>query len=228
MSMSTDSHPPLFDLEALHVGEGSALTARHAATCATCRAYLDELAGDAARFAADRDPDAFARAVAIRARAPLPGRRAWVVGRSLAAAVAAAATIMAVVWIDSLRPPTLGPDIQTRGGIEVAGVVLQGNRQVRQVGEIAGRPGDRFRVEIAIAAPALLDVMVADASGHIVVLAEGRVFGSGTHYLEQALAFDDSPTVARLLVGPAGSVRRVLAGSADPRVVVLPVRSQGR
>jgi hypothetical protein len=135
---------------------------------------------------------------------------------------------MAVVWIDSLRPPTLGPDIQTRGGIEVAGVVLQGDRQVRQVGEIAGRPGDRFRVEIAIAAPALLDVMVADASGHIVVLADGRIFESGTHYLEQALAFDDSPTVARLLVGPAGSVRRVLAGAADPRVVVLPVRSQGR
>lgn len=228
MSMSADSHPPLFELEALHVGEGSDVTARHAASCATCRAYLAELAGDAAHFAAERDPDAFAQAVAIRARAPLPRRRAWVIGRSLAAAAAAAATIMAVVWFDSLRPPPLGPDVQTRGGIQVAGVVLHGDLQVRQVGEISGTSGDRFRVEIALAAPALLDVIVADDSGHIVVLADGRVFGSGTHYLEKALTFDESPTVARLLVGPAGSVRRVLAGARDPRVVVLPVRSQGR
>jgi hypothetical protein len=226
--MSADSHPSSFELEALHVGEGSELTARHAETCAACSAYLAELARDAARFAAERDPDAFARDVAARARAPVSRRRAWATGRSLVAASAAAATLVAVVWIGSGRPRDARDLIQTRGGIQVAGVVLHGDRQVRQVGEIAGAAGDRFRVEIAIAAPAALDVMVADGSGQIVVLADGQTFASGTHYLEPALAFDDSPTLARVLVGPAGSVRRALAGAADPRVVVLPVRSQGR
>jgi hypothetical protein len=228
MSMWTDSHPPSFELEALHVGEGNAPTARHAETCATCRAYLAELARDAARFAAERDPDAFARAVANRARVPVPRRRWWAAGRSLSFAAAASAAVVAVVWIGAGRPPAGRDVIQTRGGVQVAGVVLHGDRQVRQVGEISGAPGDRFRVEIAIAAPAALDAMVADDSGRIVVLAEGRPFASGTHYLKPALTFDDSPTVARLLVGPAGSVRRALAGAADPRVVVLRVRSQGR
>ncbi len=228
MSMSADSHPPLLELEALHVGEGSALTARHAETCTTCRAYLAELAGDAARFAAERDPDAFARVVAVRARAPVPRWRWWAGGRSLTFAAAAAAAVVAALWIGPVRPPAARDVIQTRGGIQVAGVLLHGDRQVRQVGEISGAPGDRFRVEIAIAAPAALDAMVADGSGRIVVLAEGRRFASGTHYLEPALTFDDSPTVARVLVGPAGSVRRALAGAADPRVLVLPVRSQGR
>jgi hypothetical protein len=228
MSMSADSHPPLFELEALHVGEGDALTARHAETCATCRAYLAELARDAARFAAERDPDAFARAVAVRARAPGPRRGWWAAGRSLTFAAAAAAAVVSVVWIGSGHPPAARDVIQTRGGIQVAGVLLHGDRQARQAGEISGAPGDRFRVEIALAAPAALDAMVIDDSGRIVVLAEGRPFASGTHYLEPALTFDDSPTVARLLVGPAGSVRRALAGATDPRVVVLRVRSQGR
>jgi hypothetical protein len=226
--MSVDSHPPPLELEALHVGEGSPLTARHAETCATCRAYLAELAHDAARFAAARDPDAFARTVAVRARAPGPRRRGWAAGHSLTFAATAAAAVVVAVWLGSMRPPGTRDVIQTRGGIQVAGVLLHGDRQVRQVAEISGAPGDRFRIEIALAAPAALDAMVADASGRIVVLAEGRPFASGTHYLEPALTFDDSPTVARLLVGPAGSVRRALAGTADVRVVVLPVRSQGR
>jgi hypothetical protein len=226
--MSADSHPSSFELEALHVGEGNALTVRHAETCAACSAYLAELARDAARFAAERDPDAFARDVASRARAPVPRHRAWwAAGPSLAVAAVAAAAVM-VLWIGAARPPASRDAIQTRGGIQVAGVVLHGDRQVRQIGEIAGSPGDRFRVEIAIAAPAALDVMVADGSGRIVVLADGQLFASGTHYLEPALAFDDSPTIARLLVGPAGSVRRALGGASDPRVVELPVRSQGR
>jgi len=228
MSMSADSHPSSFELEALHVGEGTAQTARHAARCATCSAYLAELARDAARFTAERDPDAFARVVAARARTPVPRRRAWAGGRSLAAAAALTAALMATLWIGSGRPPAARDEIQSRGGIQVAGVVLHGDRQIRQVGEIAGAPGDRFRVEIAIATPAVLDVMVADDSGQIVVLAEGRPFASGTHYLERGLAFDDSLTSARVLVGPAGTVRRALAGATEPRVVVLPVRSRGR
>src|SRR4029079_1192703 len=117
MSMSTDSHPSSFELEALHVGEGSALTARHAETCAACSAYLAELARDAARFASERDPDAFARDVAARARAPVPRWRAP--GRSLAFVALAAAAVM-VFWIGSGRPPAARDQIQTRGGIQVA------------------------------------------------------------------------------------------------------------
>ena len=228
MSMSADSHPSSFELEALHVGEGSALTARHAECCASCSAYLAELARAAAQFAAERAADAFARDGAARARAPVPRRRGWANARSMVAAAALAAAVVVATWIDSGRSTATHDLVRTRGGIQVAGVVLHGDQQVRQVGEIAGGPGDRFRVELALAAPAALDVMIADGGGRIVVLAEGQSFASGTHYLEPALRFDDAPTSARLLVGPAGSVRRALAGAADPRVVVLPVRSQGR
>jgi len=237
--MSIEPHPPLFELEALHAGEGSPGIARHAESCASCRAYLDELEREASRFATERDPEAFVRGVRARVEAEAapqsaraPGHRAargrW---RQLAGSAALALSggaAIGALWLLTARAPATSDRVQSRGGVQVAALVLHGDTTERRAGDIAGQPGDRFRVEITLTAPATLDALVADDHGRVMVLCEGRRFEPGTHYLDPALAFDDAATTARLLVGPAGSVRRALTGAAAPGVVVVPVHSQGR
>jgi hypothetical protein len=226
--MSTDRHPSALELEALHAGEGSPATAQHARSCPVCQAYQDELAAEAARFTAGRDADAFVRALRARADAATDaasaGRRRRLAALSLALSGVAAAVAL---WIGLGRPSMRGDQIGMRGGIQVAALVLHDGVQVRKVGAISGAPGDKFRVEIALSAPAALDVMLVDEGGRVVVLSDGRRFEPGTHYLEPAMTFDDRPTKARLLVGPAGTVRRAVSGPPEPGVVVIPIRGDG-
>jgi hypothetical protein len=231
--MSTDAHPTLFDLEALQVGEGNPWVQQHTAICAVCRAYVAELSRDAARFRAARDPDAFVRRIRARVetssdnpitRAPSPPA-SW--RRRLAVALPGLAAA-AALWVLLVRPAGPADQIQAKGGIQVTGVVLHDGAQLRQVGAIAGVPGDRFRVEVALTAPAVLEAVVVDEQHRVTILAEPTPFAAGTHYLRAALTFDDTPTVARLLVGPPDGVGRALDGHVEPGVAVLPVRSAGR
>jgi hypothetical protein len=239
--MSADTHPHALELESLHAGEGSAEVARHAEACPVCRAHLQDLARDAAAFLAARDPDSFVRAIRVRAEArgddaaPVapssapPAVRARPARRVVRPSVVASLSGLALaagVW--TLIAHEHGDRLQARGGLQVAAVVLHQGKQTRQTGPITGAPGDSFRVEVALSAPAVLDAVVVDDRGRVVVLAQGRRFAAGTHYLESALTFDDQPTSARLIVGPATAVHRAISEGAAPGVVVVTVRSGAR
>jgi hypothetical protein len=241
--MSADTHPHALELESLHAGEGSAEVARHAEACSVCRAHLEDLARDAAAFLAARDPDTFVGAVRVRADAAgddapraapssapsvFPARpRRPIVRRSVVASLSALA-LAAGVWTLIAHDRVDRDRLQARGGLQVAAIVLHDGKQTRQSGPITGAPGDSFRVEVALSAPAVLDAVVVDDRGRVVVLAQRRQLAAGTHYLESALSFDDQPTNARLIVGPAAAVHRAISEGAAPGVVVVTVRSGGR
>jgi len=218
--MAADTHPPLFELEAHHVGEGRAETAAHLAGCAPCRAYLDELATGAAAFATTARPEEFVRAVAAR------GERRRVAWRWLLPALALAGA--AGLWLLVPRAPERAADvILEKGAPRVTVILLHEGQQTRHSDAVDGQPGDSVRVELALVAPRELEVVLLEEDGTLTPLSPPRRFEAGTHLLQPAFSFDARPTRARLLVGPPAGVARVRAGQPAPEVVMLPVRAAG-
>jgi hypothetical protein len=224
--MASELHPSQFEIEAHHVGEPRAGVEAHLAGCGTCRGYLAALEAEAARFADRAHPQEFVRRIRKRAERGQRNRRSLVRLLVPSAALAAACVWLLVVSRPAaLIPGPAGDAVSMKGTAQVAIILLQDGRQSRQLGSVEGKPGDRFRVEIATAAPIELEAVIIDHAGLVTPVTAAQRFAAGTHVLEPTFTFDSQPTVARLLVGPPAAIRRVLAGENLPAVIAIPIRS---
>jgi len=237
--MHGERHPTMFELEAHHVGEGRASTARHVLVCRPCAAYVRSLEEEAATFRERARPGQFV--ATIRRRAGTARARHW--SFSFLLPVVGALGVAAVCFA-SLGPalgPTPAPtvpsgqadELRARGGPTDTSVTVilsdaRDGHQTRHVTDVDARPGDRFRVEVTVARATQLDTVLVEDSGARTSLGPRQRFVAGTHLLEPTFIFDDRPFSARVVVGPPEGIARVLAGQPDARVGSLRIRVAGR
>jgi hypothetical protein len=239
-----EGHPSLFDLEAHHAGEGSVEVAAHAASCATCRGYLGELERGAAAFAAAAQPLEFARQIAARAgaataRASRSRPSSWRVllpGGALVAAALGAWLLLPRSALYRTQPGAGDPradQVLVKGpsSVELSLILLRKDEdgQHREQGPlVTGRAGDRFRIELRVAAATDLEVVLLEPGAAPQKLSPARRFEPGSHILEPTFTFDRKPTRARLLAGPPAAVERaVTSGAPEPGVAAVAIASAG-
>lgn len=228
--MQVEAHPTAFELEAHHVGEGTASIARHVRGCDPCAGYVRALEEEARDFRARARPAAFVRA--IRRRAGAPRRRTFTFLLPLVGALGAAA-----LTVVALRPPSsqrrLDADaLRPRGGSAGPSVAVilrhaRDGHQSRHQTEAEAQPGDRFRVEVTLDRSAELEAVLIDEAGARTVLTPRRVFPAGTQVLEPTFTFDARPYTARVVAGPPEAVARVLAGQPDARASTVRLHVAG-
>lgn len=229
--MRDERHPTTFELEAHHVGEGPAGTARHLLVCSSCAEYVRVLDRDAAGFRGRTNPEHFVRQIRRRA-----GPFQFVRRRSaltFLAPLAGALGVVAVCFAALRSPPVLtahgADELRPRGENRGAAVTLilwhaRDGHQSRHAAAVDARPGDRLRVEVAVPQATELEAVILDDDGVRTSLGPRRVFAAGTHLLEPAFTFDSRPFAARLLLGPPDGVAQVLAGEPDDRVRSVAIR----
>jgi len=234
--MPNEQHPTTFELEAYHVGEGPPALAQHLRRCPSCAGHVRALEDEAATFRARAQPERFVRAVRARARAGSAAARRWTF--SFLLPLAGALGVVALCFAAS-RPASVlpsgradGDDLRPRGGqgapaVEVILRHARDGHQSRHAAEVEARPGDRFRVEVAVPEATVLEAVMLEDGGAHTSLGARRVFSAGSHLLEPTFTFDDRPLAARLLVGPPDAIARALAGQPDGRVGSVRVRVGG-
>lgn len=195
------------------------------------------------RFDARGPAEDFVRQIRVRSDAAAAAAAAWPWRRWLFPGVTAAAVTTAALALlvlgprlrheggadpddDRERPIT---DVRAKGAPAVSIILLRDGTQTRQLGAVTGHLGDRFRIEIALAAATELGVtMVDDKQNRMTSVVTSRRFEAGTHLLEPAFAFDDEPGTTRLLVGKPAEVERAAAtGRPSGAVTVVRLISAG-
>lgn len=229
------NHPPAFKLDALAAGDPDAAAQEHVAACEPCAAYVKRLEGEAATFRAKSDPQAFADAVAVRARRPAMlqrlGRATWYAAPTLAVAAAIA------LWVgrgDPGVPHAVGDlpgsmaesHLHFKGGLSVFAVRERGGVQERLSGPFEVAPLDRVRVEVAVDHDAPVVAGLLSNDGTWTPLLAPAELSAGTHFSELAARFDDTPTDALLLVGAPDDVARARATRRFEGIVAWRVRSK--
>jgi hypothetical protein len=209
--MTHRTHPTAPRLEAIAAGDDPGPIAEHLAACEPCAAYVAKLRVEAAAFRAKADPMAFAESVRARSGVNLERSRrariAWVIGPSLAAAIAL------VVWRPS-TPTTESGSSQVdrfKGGVSIVAVRDRRGVQERLTGPFEVEPSDRIRLEVAMDRDGPSTAGLLSQDGSWAPLLAPTVLAAGTHYSELAARFDDTPTDAVLLVGPPDRVDRARA-----------------
>lgn len=218
-------HPSRYELECLHcgalAGDDRPRVSLHIAQCPECRAYLDELDAERARFEASGP--ALAGAAPLRATAPRRSfwslRRSLIVGGALAAAVTLALTAPLARHLrdDGLR--TMGPDVSPTVFIKSGSVVRPLAGEVAEV-----TAGDAARVVLRSESPGSVVVFFVDEHGAVSWLVPTRVdapallVGAGETALPGSAVFDAGPSRERLVLifgsvplAPADEVEAVLA-----------------
>jgi hypothetical protein len=233
--MPIEQHPTPFELEAHHVGEGSPGLAQHLHRCPPCAGYVRGLEDEAATFRARAQPERFVRALRTRSRGGGTAARHWTFSLSLPLAGA----LGVALCFAASRPASVVPsgradadELRPRGGqgapaVEVILWHARDGHQSRHAAEVEARPGDRFRVEVAVPEATVLEAVIVEDGGARMSLGARRVFAAGSHLLEPTFTFDDRPLAARLLVGPPDAIARALAGPPDGRVRSVRVRVGG-
>ena len=231
--MPNEQHPTTFQLEAHHVGEGPRAIAQHLQLCPSCAGYVRGLEAEAVTFRARAQPERFVRELRRRARPRGPAPRRWTFSflMPLAGALGVVALCFAV-----LRPASVLPsghadvdELRPRGGegapaVEVILWHARDGHQSRHATDVEARPGDRFRVEVAVPEATELEAVLVEDGGVRTSLGPRRAFAAGSHLLEPTFTFDARPLAARLLVGAPEAVARVLVGQPDARVGSVRVR----
>jgi hypothetical protein len=229
--MRDERHPTTFGLEAHHAGEGSAATAQHLLVCSSCAEYVRGLDEAAAEFRGRTNPEQFVRDIRRRtATSRFVGHRSPLTFLvPLAGALGVVAVCFAVLRSSPGLTAHVADELRPRGGDGRAAVTVilrhaRDGHQSRHSAEVVARPGDRLRVEVAVAQATELEAVILDDDGGRTSLGPRRAFPAGTHLLEPTFTFDSRPFAARILVGPPDGVAHTLAGQADDRVRSVAVR----
>lgn len=227
------AHPSSIDLEAFACGDPVGSVEPHLRGCATCAAFVERLrgavsAGPSRKKAADvvaaiaaRTNADDAKVVPFRPSSPSRSRwlaRATTMGVPLAAAAILLFYLRAPKAIGDL-PPAAGtstnepsleavPGTTFKGAIQVAVIRERGGEQARFTGNVAVRPNDRLRVEVALDRQrAILAGVVGDDGSWIELMSEG-VRRPGTHFSDRSAKVDTSPLRGTILVGAREAVTR--------------------
>jgi hypothetical protein len=217
-------HPPLERLEAIAAGDEDGEARVHAASCPACAGYVAALERRAQAFRERPDAEGPLRRAIARTRGDLRSRRrarVWTVAGPL---LAAAAVLLFVRGrqaptevssrVDTASSPSGSGDVRFKGELSVAAIRARAARQDRLVGSFGVRAGDAVRVEVSVDQEGPLTAGLLTDEGEWVVLLAPAVLTAGTHYSEESVRFDASPTRATLLVGDPSAVQRA-RGSRD-------------
>jgi len=120
------------------------------------------------------------------------------------------------------------PDqIQLKGDLGIAAVVLRDGEQARHAGTVMMRAGDRLRFEVTVPKAQIVLVALVEENWKLTGLEE-RQFDGGTHSLASAFRVDDAAMRARIVVGEPGRVRRAISEKNLGGLAVLELESEGR
>jgi hypothetical protein len=248
-------HPAAHRLDAVAAGDADEGVTAHFATCEACTRHVEELRGEAGRFRAAHDANAFVARVQAAAQVRKPeregdrrtSRASWVarIGVVAGPVLAAALVLLLVrarsgdgggagggvgpsVAVPAATGPSTGPAAESRfkGGLVVAVVRERSGRQERLAGPFQVRAGDRVRVEVSTDHDGPLAAGLLTDEGQWVTLLAPVALEAGTHYSELAARFDESPTRATLLVGDPEDVGRARASRDFARIVAWRVTSE--
>jgi len=250
------SHPNAVRLESLAVGETDQEARSHLATCAACASYVEAVSQQAAAFAREKaaEADAFMRGVRMRAEpTPLASPRrgdatkrkssTWVAGGATFFAAAACLLLVVRGRISSVDHPkgtgTGAADVATKvemdpsqgptrlkGAVSFNVVVDRDGVQIRQSGPPNLVPGDRIRIELALAEGADLAAGVLSEDGEWGELQPPIFFPAGTHFSERDVFFKDEVPNGWILVGQPAAIER--ARKTRNFTGLVAVRVQGR
>lgn len=242
-------HPSKFRLESLSAGIADAEAEHHVAACRTCQEFVDALGAEQRALLETQLPADFARAIRLEAdrRQAAPARRVpWLRWASVLVPLAACG-VLAFVWLGpetgsptpsparlSAAPESPGVSgtdvIRLRGPDTMRAVVLRDGAQMRLDGEIDGRPGDRIRIELELAAAAKMTIGAWTDDRQWIPLSESESLDAGRHFVDGSVVLDDEPTEGWLLAGPPQEVDRIVRGQLEldaSNVLRLRLRSPG-
>jgi hypothetical protein len=229
-------------LDALAVGDHDEEAGEHVAHCAACGRYVDAVSQGAAAFAKEKaaEADEFMRRVRAReAPASLVSRRAldatkpsrgtWFAGA--ATFLAAAACLLLVVRgrvpsVDDPEPKPLQGPVRLKGALSLNVVVERAGMQVRESGSLNLAPGDRVRLELALATDADLAAGILSDDGEWAELQTPTFFAAGTHFSDRSVFFQDDVPSGWLLAGAPSAIERARKTRDFAGLVVLRVRGR--
>ncbi len=232
-------HPSAIRLEELAAGDGDGETRGHVQACAECRAYVEHLAAGAQEFAQMQGASAEQFVEAVRARHVMKSGVRWRTIAWIGGPLAAAAAVLLYLSVPSAPQHGITPSVvvsgmsapsasRFKGRLQVAVVRDRAGVQDRSTGPVAVRAGDRLRVEVGVDVPAPIEAGVLGKDGTWVELLAPRVLGQGTHYSEQSVRFDESPTDGWVLVGSPDAVEKARISRDFSAVIVVPVTVEPR
>lgn len=230
--MNEPTHPAGFRLDGHAAGDHDADVAAHLATCTSCHAYVEEVSAAARAFAVTdaEHGEGFLAKLAARAGASraavVPLRRRVARAAWFAAPLVAAAALVLFLRRGDTESPSAPVDtVETRfkGSLQLSVIRDRDGSQQKVSGDVAVRPGDRLRVEVAIDAERPIVVGMLGNDGTWVVLLAPTLLEAGTHLSERAARFDDAPTEGVILAGPPDAVETARATRTFDGLTVLTV-----
>ncbi|MBX3228487.1 MAG: hypothetical protein KIT84_07535 [Labilithrix sp.] len=228
--MNESSHPAGFRLDGHVAGDVDAEVAAHVETCAECRAYVTAIASAAGAFTpSEREVETFLARVtsAPEVAAVLPLRRRFARVAWIATPFVAAAALFLILRRGDHDPtmvePTPSGETRFKGGVQLSAIRDRDGWQERVSGEIAVRPGDRLRVDVAIDSERPVVVGFLGNDGSWSVLLAPTLLEAGSHLSERVARFDDSPTEGVILAGPPDAVEAARESRDFDGLAVLPV-----
>ncbi len=162
-------HLPRLSLEEAAVAPPSAEVTAHLIDCAGCRAYVETLRENAARFLRAHPADRFLSRIAWRDRSPA---RSWLPAASLLAAVAAGTLALLVLLPEPSRGPAPIPlqAIQLKGSLVSTFVQREGRAISLHAGDVL-HPNDAVRFVVRAEQAGFATVLERDPQGRVTVIA---------------------------------------------------------
>lgn len=234
------THPNSIDLEAFACGENIAVVAAHVEVCTACMGFVNGLRGALSTGPSKEDATAAVARAASRATVHTPRR--WWAASTIAVPLAAAAVLLLVLRTPSTRDalvpvaitPTAttgigagDPDTVFKGGRQVAVIRERAGQQTRLTQNVAVRPGDRIRVEVALDREQAILAAVLGDDGSWLELMPAGVRQPGTHFSERSARVDASPMRGTIFVGTPEAVRRARATKRVEDVSTIRVDWEG-
>lgn len=216
-----EEHPNAIRLDALAVGEHDAEAGAHVATCLACAGYMEAVARGAAAFTETEAADGGALLRAVSARVATAtqhgarrgeqkigpeGRsrsRSWIAGSTTVFALAAA--LLLYVRGRSDNDASEGA-MRLKGGFTVSVIVDHGGVQSRRTGPLVLAPGDRLRLELALAQDGDIAAGVLADDGEWAELQAPALLTAGTHPSERSILFSGDVSRGWLIAGPVAAV----------------------